>query len=218
MMKIIKPYFEIETPLDGDHILAHLERAGRTCYKSEDHITPESAKKFIKMIIERGHETILEHFTVTVRVICDRGVSHELVRHRIASYSQESTRYCNYSKDKFGNELTFIEPCFWNNEKLEHEVGFFRNKKNLWGVTMLKIEEAYFLLLENGATPQEARSILPNSLKTEIVMTLNLRSWRNFFQLRTPQAAHPQMREIAIPMLKAFQENIPVVFDDIEVE
>lgn len=134
------------------------------------------------------------------------GVSHEIVRHRIASYSQESTRYCNYSLDKFQNELTFIRPYFWNDEPEKFQV---------WEEAMAAAERAYLALLSMGATAQEARTVLPNSLKTELVATMDLREWRHFFKLRAAAPAHPQMREIAVPMLKAFQEAVPVVFDDI---
>jgi thymidylate synthase (FAD) len=213
-MKIIKPYHIIETEIDGQKILKHLEKAGRTCYKSEDYITDESAKKFVADIIKRGHETILEHFSISVRIICDRGVTHEIVRHRLASYSQESTRYCNYGKDKFGNEITVIEPLFFKHTGDEPRD---KCKYCLWTEAMLQAETNYFKLLEAGATPQEARSVLPNSLKTEIVMTANLREWRHFFKLRTASAAHPQMREVAIPILNDFKNLIPVVFDDITV-
>ena len=162
----------------------------------------------MKMISGRGHLSVIEHQSVTVRVICDRGVSHEIVRHRLASYTQESTRYCNYTKGKFGSEITVIEPCFWSKDDEKYKV---------WKKTIEQIEAGYNKLIELGATPQEARSILPNSLKTEIVITMNLREWRHFFTLRTSPAAHPQMREVAIPLLKEFQRLIPVVFDDIEI-
>lgn len=207
-MKVIEPSFEI-MPVNGEEILKNIERAGRTCYKSEDKINADSARKFVAGIIKSGHESVIEHEKVTVRITCDRGVTHEIVRHRIASYSQESTRYCNYSDDKFGNELTFIAPFYWNNDP----------KKMLqWTEAMRFAEHIYMTLLKLGATPQEARAVLPNSLKTEIVVTMNLREWRHFFKLRCSPAAHPQMRETAIPILKKFKEIIPVVFDDIEVE
>lgn len=122
-MKIIKPFYTIETPIDGDYILKLIEKAGRTCYKSENSNSEDSAKRFVKNLIERGHLSVIEHYSVSVRIICDRGVSHELVRHRPASYTQESTRYCNYTKGKFDGELTFIEPCFWQNTKsTEYEI------------------------------------------------------------------------------------------------
>lgn len=192
-MRLIKPSFEI---LWYPSSLELLEAAGRTCYLSE----PEGdSGAFIKMIIKRGHESVLEHETISVRIICDRGISHELVRHRIASFSQESTRYCDYS-----GEIEFIIPS-WVDEA----------KDGVWVDAMENAANAYTFLRGMGWKPEQARSVLPNSLKTEIVMTLNLRSWRNFFKLRTSPAAHPQMREIAIPMLKAFKELVPVVFDDL---
>jgi thymidylate synthase (FAD) len=151
--------------------------------------------------------------SVTVRVICDRGVTHEIVRHRIASYSQESTRYCNYADDKFSNQISCIEPFFWTGADEAS-----RRKYQIWKETMELIEKKYNELLELGATPQEARSILPNSLKTEMVMTMNLREWRHFFRIRTNKSSHPQMRELAIPMLREFQKRIPIIFDDIAVD
>lgn len=152
---------------------------------------------------------MIEHEKISVRVVCDRGVSHEIVRHRIASYSQESTRYCNYSKEKFGKELTFIKPVFWEEDSKEYQ---------LWKNLMKKTEASYNELIEMGAAPQEARSILPNSLKTEIVITMNLREWRHFFRLRTSKKAHPQMRQISRMILEYFKENIPAVFDDIDAD
>ena len=211
-MKIIEPSVEVLDNLDGQAILKKIERIGRVCYKSENNIKEDSAERFIKNIIKNGHESVLEHVSISVRVICDRGVSHEIVRHRVASYSQESTRYCNYSKDKFGNELTFIRPCYWGTENRD---GSINGKLLIWEHTMQGIENNYIALLENGATPEQARSILPNSLKTEIVMTMNLREWRHFFKLRCAKAAHPQTREIANMILEAFKSKIPVVFDDI---
>lgn len=207
-MRVIKPSFEFLQEIDGEEILNRLERAGRVCYKSEDKITDNSAKKFLANIINRGHESVLEHEKITVSIICDRGVSHELVRHRIASYSQESTRYCNYSKEKFGNELTFISPCFWSQDDSMYL---------LWSKQMQQIENTYNKLIKIGATPQEARSVLPNSLKTQIVVTMNIREWRHFFKLRTDAAAHPQMREVANMLLVEFQKKIPVLFDDISI-
>lgn len=207
-MKVINPSFTIEQAINGIEILKNLERAGRTCYKSEDRIDDKSAIKFVQMLIARGHETVLEHEKVTVRVICDRGVTHEIVRHRIASYSQESTRYCNYSKDKFGGEINVIKPFFWTSPDCGE-------KYSVWEEAMRASEVAYNKLIALGATPQEARSVLPNSLKTEIVMTMNLREWRHFFRLRTAKEAHPQMIEIAKPMLNEFKSKIPVIFDDI---
>lgn len=208
-MKIIKPSVKFLTPIDGKAILEHIEECGRVCYKSEDRITEGSAEVFVKDLLKRGHEAVLEHYYFTVKFICDRGVSHEIVRHRMASYCQESTRYCNYANGKFGGEITAIEPCY-----LEPNTGEY----NLWETQCKAAELIYFDLLEHNCTPQEARAVLPNSLKTEVVMTANLREWRHFLKLRTAKAAHPQMRELAIPLLEMVKKAIPVVFDDIEAE
>ena len=206
-MKIVKPSCEIITPINGEEILKHLELCGRVCYKSEGRITEDSYSNFIKSIIKREHEAVLEHFSFTVRFICDRGVSHEIVRHRIASYCQESTRYCNYSKDDFCSEITVIEPLF-----LEPGTKGY----DLWETSCLIAEGMYFKLLDWGCSPQEARAVLPNSLKTEIAMTANIREWRHFFKLRCSPAAHPQMREVACMLLNLCKEQIPILFDDIE--
>lgn len=215
-MKIIKPQFEILTPISDGGIkeLQHIERIGRVCYKSEDKISPdgESAKKFVKMLIDRGHEAMLEHGSLSILFICDRGVSHEIVRHRMASFAQESTRYCNYSKDKFGNEITVIEPLYYGND-IETNIMY-----DIWKYQCQSAEHAYFSLLRQGSTPQEARSVLPNSLKTELVMTANYREWRHFFKLRCDSAAHPQMRELAVPLLRELSIRIPIIFDDITLK
>ena len=213
-MKIINASFEIIRPhMDGtearDAIYQMIEQAGRTCYKSEDKITPESAAAFVQKVVKNHHEAMLEHASMTVKFIVDRGVSHELVRHRLASFAQESTRYCNYSKAKFGEELTFIKPCFWNEDKTAYDV---------WKKVMYEAELAYFDLLYRGATPQEARSVLPNSLKTEVIMTANMREWRHFFRLRAAGetgAPHPQMLEVAVPLLRTCREYMPELFGDI---
>lgn len=199
-MKIIKPHYEIMTLLDGDSILKHIELCGRVCYKSEDKITVDSAKDFVKMLIKRGHESVLEHYSFSVRFVVDRGISHEIVRHRLASYSQESTRYCDYK-----GEVEYISP--FDQEDQEKRFVFER----LCSLS----EESYKVLREVGASPQMARSVLPNALKTELIMTANLREWRHFLKLRTAQGAHPQMREVTIPLLKELQYRIPVVFDDL---
>ena len=221
-MKIIEPYIELKDNLDGQAILKKIERIGRVCYKSENRITKDSVERFVKSILDRGHESVLEHVSISVRVICNRGVSHEIVRHRVSSYSQESTRYCNYSNDKFDNELTFIKPCWfkYSTSDIMQEEDFYDSEMNEsdkdWLHHMKRCENIYFDMLKHGATPEEARSILPNSLKTELVMTMNLREWRQFLKLRTSNRAHPQTREIANMILEAFKSKIPVVFDDIE--
>ena len=211
-MKIIPASVEILTPLDGDYILKHIERCGRVCYKSEDKIADGSAEKFIAGIIKRDHGAVLEHYSFTVKFICDRGVSHEIVRHRMASYCQESTRYCNYSKDSFGNEITVINPCY-----LDYENGD-ANAWTVWYDACHTAERRYFYMLEDGCTPQEARAVLPHSLKTELIMTANLREWRHFLKLRCSKAAHPQIREVANLLLAQLKDAIPVIFDDIQAE
>ena len=205
-MRVINASFEIMDSLDPDAMLRSIERAGRVCYKSEEKMNKDSARGFIERIIKSGHESVIEHEKITVKIICDRGISHEIVRHRIASYSQESTRYCNYSHDKFGNELTFIKPVFW--EEGSEEYG-------IWMRQMQEVEDCYNKMIAMGVKPEQARSILPNSLKTEIVMTMNLREWRTFFKVRTTAQAHPQMREISIPIMNRFKELLPAVFGDI---
>lgn len=206
-MKIVKAGIEVLTPINGAEILKQIEIAARTCYKSEDKITDESAEKLVKQLISRGHEAMLEHASISVKVTCDRGVSHEIVRHRLASYAQESTRYCDYSKDKFGGEITVIEPCFFEQGTKAYKI---------WLSACKKSEQDYFALLDIGrAKPEEARTVLPNSLKTEIVMTMNLREWRHFLKLRTAKDAHPQMREVANLILAKFHREIPVIFNDI---
>ena len=205
-MKIVKPGVEFITPIDGNVILKLLEECGRVCYKSESQITETSAPTFVGNILKRGHESVLEHCSFTVKFTCDRGVSHEIVRHRLASYSQESTRYCNYGAGQFGREITVIAPCFLNPNTDGWE---------LWKEGCEAAETAYFNLLEYGCSPQEARSVLPNSLKTEVVMTANIREWRHFLKLRCSEAAHPQMREVALALLKEVHAKIPVLFDDL---
>ena len=208
-MKIIEPSVELAQNLDAAEIMKHIERAGRVCYKSESNISDTSAEKFIANIIKSGHESVIEHVSITFKIICDRGISHEIVRHRISSFSQESSRYCDYSGGKFGGELTFIKPCFWN----EDDENYL-----LWRETMATLEKNYLEMRKKGARPEQARSILPNSLKTEIFMTANLREWRHFLKLRTAKRAHPQMREIAIQIYKILNENLPVIFSDINPE
>ena len=208
-MKIIKPYVQFITPINNSAILRRIEECGRVCYKSENRITSDSAKEFVKDIIRRGHESVLEHCSFTVKFIVDRGISHEIVRHRIASYSQESTRYCNYSNNKFGTEITVIEPCFLKPDTPAY---------NTWRESCQSSENAYFALLEHGYTAQEARSVLPNSLKTEVVMTANIREWRHFLKLRCAPAAHPQMREVATQLLNQCSEEMPELFNDIMEE
>lgn len=222
-MNKIKASYEILTLISESGIkeLQHIEKIGRVCYKSEDYITEdgESARKFVAMLIRNGHEAMIEHSFLSVKFTVDRGVSHELVRHRIASFAQESTRYCNYAKDKFGAECAFIdlEPGIMLDNKMKkmsgEEIALVMAE---WTSAMEDAERHYMRLLELGATPQIARAVLPNSTKTEITVSANYREWRNFFKLRVPADVHPQMREVTIPLLKELKGMIPVIFDDIE--
>ena len=205
-MKIIDPYFEILHMADRDEILNLLEKAARTCYKSEDQISQGSAEQLLKRLMKTGHESVIEHISITVRLICDRGVTHEIVRHRLCSFSQESTRYANYSKDKFGSEITVIRPFFFKTGSKGYK---------LWEASMQASEAAYLSLLENGAKAQEARSVLPSSLKADIVITANIREWRHIFKLRCSKASHPQMRQSMLPLLDRFYKEMPVLFDSI---
>lgn len=223
-MNVLKAKYEILTPISegGTAELKHIECIGRVCYKSEDKITEdgESAKKFVRMLINNHHEAMIEHSTLSVLFTVDRGVSHEMVRHRIASFAQESTRYVNYAKDKFGSEIAVIDI----QEGIERD----SKMKNMdadnigeiyveWLNAMKDAEKHYMAMIELGATPQIARSVLPNSTKTNITITANYREWRTFFKLRTAPDAHPQIRDVAIPLLNELKQRIPVVFDDIEV-
>lgn len=193
--------------MDGNSILKLIEQCGRTAYKSEQNIQDGSEKKFVAGLIKRGHESVLEHFNITVKFVTDRGISHEIVRHRLASYTQESTRYCNYGNDKFGNEISVICP---SSLKTAQRV--------IWRKQMKDAEKAYFTLLNAGVKPQDARSVLPTCLKTEIVMTTNLREWRHVIKQRIAKDAHPDIRILFKDLLKQFKEAIPVVFNDIEVD
>jgi len=204
-VNVIEPSYEILDLIDPESIMRKLEVCGRTAYKSEGKIELGSATQFIGAIIKRGHESVIEHVNISVKFTCDRGVTHEIVRHRLVAYTQESTRYCNYNK--LG--VTFIRPCFWYRKGHDYEL--YRH----WEDAMKVAEATYNLLIANGAKPEQARSVLPNSLKTEIVCTTNLREWRHIMQLRTSKAAHPQMRQLMVPLLKEFREKLPVLFDDV---
>jgi len=206
-MQVVSAGYEILDTLNGEEILKKIERVARVCYKSEDKITDGSAEKMVKALIKRGHEAMLEHFSFSVKFIVDRGVSHELVRHRVASFAQESTRYCNYGHE---GEITVIKPLYLSDCGEDY---------NIWRKACMVAEKQYLDMLAYGFSPQEARAVLPNSLKTEVVMTANLREWRHFFSLRacgTTGKPHPQMLEVTVPLLKEIKSLIPVVFDDLE--
>lgn len=219
-MRTLKPQHVIigKDQIEGHKILKHIEKIARTCYKSEDLINDESAEKMIKKLIKLNHLAMIEHASVSVLFTCDRGVTHEIVRHRVASYAQESTRYVNYSKDKFGNEIGYID--------IAGGIALDTKMKDLpvetidaiiseWNQACIDAEKHYMKMLELGATPQIARSVLNNSTKSDINVTMNLREWRHFFELRCDTPAHPQMRELVIPLLKEMSEVIPIVFDDL---
>lgn len=215
-MKLIDPSYKILCIANGadDEYgpLEFIEKAGRTCYKSNDEFkSKERTEQFIKMLIKRGHESVLEHSFMSVKFICDRGVSHEIVRHRLASFSQESTRYCNYAGGTFNKELTFIIPSFTVNDSQGYRY---------WKDAMYNAEQTYLWMISHGYKPEEARTVLPNSIKTELVMSANFREWRHFFKLRAARAsgkAHPQMEELVRPLLKEVKTLVPVIFDDIEI-
>lgn len=206
-MRVIQQSVEIMgcggQPVDGAAMLKHIELCGRVCYKSEDKITEDSAERFVRQIIKSGHESVLEHASITVRFVCDRGVSHEIVRHRIASYSQESTRYCNYDKDKFGGEISVVEPVDVGESMLD------------WKASCHGAEAAYKRMIRDHVSPQIARAVLPTCLKTELIMTANLREWRHFIRLRTAEGAHPQIRALAAELRDKLRSIVPVVFDDL---
>ncbi|MCP4747018.1 MAG: FAD-dependent thymidylate synthase [Desulfobacteraceae bacterium] len=205
-MKIVEPYAQILNMPDEDFMLKHIEAAARTCYKSEDKIKDGSDVNLLRSLVKSGHHSVFEHISVSVKIVCDRGISHELVRHRICSFSQESTRYANYSKNKFGSEITVIRPFFWSEGSKEYK---------LWRRSMQEAENNYLKLLELGARPQEARSVLPNSLKTEIITTTNLRQWKHIFNLRCNKASHPQIRQIMLPLLEDFHNAFNVYYKDL---
>lgn len=200
---IIDPQVIIQDEITED-ILKSIERYGRVCYKSENLINEASAPGFVRNIIGRGHESVIEHEKITVIYVTNRGITHEIVRHRIASYSQESTRYCNYQ-----NKMVFIRPFYFPEGSEAYEI---------WKDAVSSAARAYLTLLQRGARPEQARGVLPADLKSEIVVTYNLREWRHFFKLRGNQRAHPQIRQIAIPTLLEFKKKIPVIFDDIEYD
>ena len=208
-MKIVEPCIYLPVSEVSVNKITRIERCARVCYKSEPHITDNNSNDFVKRIITLGHTSVIEHEKATVLIVTDRGISHEIVRHRIGSYSQESTRYCNYSRDKFGNQITVIKPFFYDDSRKEQSL--------VWEQTCKVAEEMYFKLIKKGQ-PQEARSVLPNSLKTEIVVTYNFREWRHFFGLRCSSNSHPQMRQIAIPLLLMFKKKLTGLFEDIDYD
>lgn len=205
-MKLIDPQVYVE-PFDGITIMKRLERACRTCYRSESSISDDSYKRLLKNCINRGHESILEHEKITIRMICDIGVYKDLTRHRFASFSIESTRYCNYGKDKFDNEIKFIKPCNIDDSTQTYTI---------WLDTMSFIEKQYLLMSNNNATPDQMRMILPHSTASEVTMTSNIREWKHILELRCSNKAHPSVQQVMIPLLLHFKEKMPDIFEDVE--
>lgn len=205
-MKIIEPLVEVEN-FDGLKIMKNIERACRTCYRSEDKITEDSYKNLIKNCVNRGHESVLEHEKITVRLTCDIGVYKDLTRHRIASFSIESTRYCNYGKDKWDNQIKFIKPC-----NIEGDSELYSN----WVGTMDFIEKEYIAMSKNGATPDQMRMILPHSTAAEVTMTANIREWKHIFELRCSKRVHPSVQQVMIPLLLYFKEQMPEIYESVE--
>ena len=206
-MRIVEPWIEVEK-FDGVKIMKRLERACRTCYRSEGLITDDSYKRLLSNCLTRGHESILEHEKITVRMQCDIGVYKDLTRHRFGSFSIESTRYCNYGKDKFDNEIKFIKPCNMDDKELFNE----------WYSACAEIEQRYLKMTELKATPDQMRMILPHSTAAEVTMTANIREWRHILDLRTKQMAHPAIRQLLIPLLLLFQKEMPELFNNIEYD
>lgn len=206
-MKIVEPWVEVEK-IDGTKIMKRIERACRTCYRSEGKITEDSYKNLIKNCITRGHESVLEHEKVTVRIYSDIGSYKDLTRHRFASFSVESTRYCSYDKDKYGNEIKFINPVYIED----------KNVYELWKKTMQEIEKNYIEMKKLGATTDMCREVLPHSTAAEYTMTANIREWKHIFSLRANNHVHPSIRQIMIPLLKYFQKEMPEIFGDIEYD
>jgi thymidylate synthase (FAD) len=216
-MQIIKAGYEIMDTLNGAEILKKIEKVARVCYKSEDKIGEGTAEKMVRALVKSNHMAMLEHFSFSVKFIVDRGVSHEIVRHRLASFAQESTRYCNYGSN--GGEITAIEPFYLMVDGVKVSTDNWSERYGAWVSACEEAEKRYLRMIADGATPQEARAVLPTSLKTEVVMTANLREWRHFFSLRACGSTgkpHPQMLEVAVPLLKELKELIPVVFEDLE--
>ncbi len=206
-MRIVEPWIKVEK-IDGTKIMKRIERACRTCYRSEGKITEDSYKNLIKNCITRGHESVLEHEKVTVRIYSDVGSYKDLTRHRFASFSVESTRYCSYDKDKYGNEIAFMNPSYIEDEETYQ----------IWRKTMQEIENSYIKMKELGATTDICREVLPHSTAGEYTMTANIREWKHILELRTTKHVHPSIRQVLIPLLKYFQEEMPEIFGDIEYD
>lgn len=221
-MLLVKPEIQVEN-YDGIKIMKNIEKACRTCYRSEGLITEDSYKKLLKNCINRGHESILEHEKITIRMVCDIGVYKDLTRHRFGSFSIESTRYCNYGKDKFDNEIKFIKPVFYTPGTIEEYNDPIKKndclKTQYWERCMKFIESDYMDMTNIvGAKPDELRMLLPHSTAAEVTMTANIREWRHILELRCSKAAHPAIRQLLIPLLLKFKEDMPELFSAIDYD
>lgn len=215
-MFLIKPKYEIITKLDRDNVLTQLEVIGRVCWKSEGSIKEGSAAKFCSKLMGKNHLSVIEHVSMTVKFTVDRGVTHELVRHRLCSVTQESTRYVKLRDAG----ITFIIPPWVNLS--EGEYTYIPNwqrdgiqlsfEDQVWLLSLLNVETDYNTLIDGGWTPQQARSILPNALKAEIYVTANLREWKHIFDLRCELSVHPQMREVMVPLRDEMRALLPEIF------
>lgn len=230
-MRLIKPKVEILSKIDGDQVIADITTAARTCYKSEDVRTKEKDKALIKRLIDSKHEAMLEFSDVTVKFTTSIGITREIIRHRLSSFANESTRYCNYNKDKFNNEITFIIPSYldipegnytyWDGDWVDMnkmKIQLPADDKNTvsnWLFALNHAETTYQILSNKGWKAEQAREVLPMSTKSELCMKANLREWRHFFSLRCSTAAHPDIRVLALDLLKQMHEKIPVIFDDL---
>ena len=206
-MRLVEPWIKVEK-FDGVKIMKKLERACRTWYSSEGSVTEDSYKKLLTNCITRGHESVLEHEKITVKIYSDVGSYKDLTRHRFASFSIESTRYCSYDKDKYGNEISIMNPIYIEDKEI-YEV---------WKKTMEEMEKGYIKMKELGATTDMVREVLPHSTAAEYTMTANIREWKHLLSLRTTKHVHPSIRQVLIPLLRLFKQEMPEIFDDVEYD
>ena len=206
-MRLVEPWIKVEN-FDGVKIMKRIERACRTCYRSEDKISEESYKNLLTNCLNRGHESVLEHEKVTVRIYGDIGTYKDLTRHRFASFSVESTRYCSYNKDKYGNEIAVVNPVYIEDKEVFET----------WKKAIEDMEKAYMKMKELGASTDMCREILPHSTAAEYTMTANIREWKHILELRTTNHVHPAIRQVLIPLLLLFKEQMPEIFGDIEYD
>ena len=206
-MRLVEPWIKVEN-FDGVKIMKRIERACRTCYRSEDKISDESYKNLLTNCLNRGHESVLEHEKTTVRIYSDIGTYKDLTRHRFASFSVESTRYCSYNKDKYGNEITVVNPVYMEDKEVFET----------WKKAIEDMEKAYMKMKELGASTDMCREILPHSTAAEYTMTANIREWKHILELRTTNHVHPAIRQVLIPLLLLFKEQMPEIFGDIEYD